>query len=569
MFPVLFTALMAALLAGSSPPASGQTVQGQLIDGETRAPVEGALVVLLATDGSEHDGYLTNAAGRFLLRARSEGTYSVRADRIGLRTVSSVSFPLSEGQIFYLSLETETEAIQLEGITVHGEQQCVVRPGEGLEVSRVWEEARKALTVQTWTEQEDAYRFQIANYSREMDPEARRVQEETREVKTGVSRNPIGSLPAEDLMAGGFIRENADGTLRYLGPDASTLLSDIFLDTHCFGLETNDNRPNLIGLAFKPVKPGDLRDIQGTLWVDRGSSALQFLEYGYTWAQHPSARGLARGRLEFEGLPNGAWIVRKWWIRMPQLAEGRARSNPWERPGVMVAGIRETGGEVLQVSSLDRQTISRAETGYVAGVVWDSTRAAPLEGAQVFLSGTSYGGVTDSEGHFLMDDVSEGVFTAAFTHPRLDSLGTVAGGVEVEVIPGEVSEVHLGVSSMGRIIAHACPGEERGEGSAVVTGSVQDQGTGRPVPNATVIFAWQVVTGQEGRLTGRNRSLVVTTDDEGRFTVCSIPADELLDIQASFGGRRSDPVQLRVEGDSFTVVNLEIPAGAEDSVSQG
>jgi len=558
----LFTALLAVLIWGSGHPLAAQAVQGQLVDRETRAPVEGALVVLLSADGLGQDRYLTNAAGRFLLRARGKGTYTVRADRIGFSTVSSDPFTLSGGQLYRLTMETGYEAIQLDGITVQGEQQCVVRPGEGLETSRVWEEARKALTVQNWTETEGAYRFRVVNYSREMDPEARRVLEETRRVRTGVSRSPIESLPAEDLMAGGFVQENVDGTLQYYGPDASTLLSDIFLDTHCFELAGNEEEPNLLGLAFRPVRHLGFPDIQGTLWLDRGSSALQFLEYGYTWAPHPEAQGFARGRVEFEELPNGSWIVRKWWIRMPQLAEGRAQPIPWERPGVRVVGIRETGGEVLQVSSLDLGTISRAEGGLLTGLVWDSTRSAPLEGAQVFLSGTSYAGTTDAEGRFLLDGVSEGVFTAAFTHPRLDTLGTVAGGVDVEVIPGEVSEVHLGVSSIGSIVAEACIGETRREDSAVVTGLVLDQETGRSIPQATVRFTWQVVSGASGRLRGNDSVLDITTNGEGRFTVCSIPSDELIDIRARIGERESDIVQLRVERDSYTMMVFEVPPGS-------
>lgn len=560
LFP-LFSALLAMLLAGFDPPVAAQAVQGELVDRETRAPVEGALVVLLGTDGSEHDGYLTNAAGRFLLRAPGQGTYTVRADRIGLSTVSSDPFTLSDGQIYYLSLETGQEAIPLEGITVQGEQQCVVRPGEGLEISRVWEEARKALTVQNWTEREGTYRFQVVNYSREMDLDARRVLDETRRVSTRVSRSPIGSLPAEDLMTGGFIREDDDGTLRYFGPDASTLLSDIFLDTHCFKLEANGDEPNLLGLAFEPVRHAGLREIQGTLWLDRESSALQFLEYRYTWSPHPEARGVARGRVEFEALPNGSWIVRKWWIRMPQLGQARVVSGQWERPGIRVVGIRETGGEIAQISSLDQRTVSRAETGLVSGLVWDSTRFAPLAGAQVFLSGTSYAGTTDAEGRFLIDGIPAGVFTAAFTHPRLDTLGTLSGGVDVEVIPGEVSEIHLGVSSFGGIIAEACLGETRTEASSVVTGLVLDQGTGQPIPQATVSFAWQVVSGENRRLVGRDMVLDITTNGEGRFTACSIPAEELLTLQARIGERESDIVQLRVERDSYTVMDIEVPPG--------
>ena len=124
-----FATLLSILVAGFHQPGVAQTVQGRFVDQETQAPVEGALVVLVGTDGWVHDRYLTNA----------------------------------EGQLYRLTLETVQEVIRLEGITVQGEQQCVVRPGEGLELARVWEEARKALTVEDWTQREGMYRFHGPN----------------------------------------------------------------------------------------------------------------------------------------------------------------------------------------------------------------------------------------------------------------------------------------------------------------------------------------------------------------------------------------------------------------------
>ena len=42
-----------------------QIVVGQLYEGGSRTPVDGALVVLVRENGAEEDGYLTNSAGRF------------------------------------------------------------------------------------------------------------------------------------------------------------------------------------------------------------------------------------------------------------------------------------------------------------------------------------------------------------------------------------------------------------------------------------------------------------------------------------------------------------------------
>lgn len=557
--PLLSLAL--GLLGWVTPPCNlaAQTVQGQLLDRDTQAPVEGALVLLLGTQGEEEDGYLTNAAGRFLLRAPRPGTYTVRADRIGYESVTSDPFTLTSSQLFGLRLEMKETAIQLDELRVEGEQQCVVRPEEGMDLARVWEEARKALTAQDWTDREGMYRFQVVMYERDLDPGSYRVKSETRRVTTGVSRSPIRSAPAAELMEKGFMQRASDGGWEYFGPDAAVLLSDEFLDSHCFRLRSGQDNPGSLGLAFEPVRGSDHPDIRGTLWLDRETAALQFLEFGYTWADYAEAQGVARGRVEFQGLPNGAWIVRKWWIRMPELAQDLSVAEAG-RTGVYVAGIREAGAEVAQISTLDRQRIAQMERGFLTGLVWDSTRYGPLAGANVFLSGTSYAAVTDAEGRFLMQGVPEGVFTAAFTHPRLDTLGVLATGVNVEIKPGEASEVLLAVPSSGSILVEACRGEERMWGSGVIGGVVRDGGSGEPIPRATVRLDWQEVShAGQGRVAGQNRWFETSTDAEGRYTVCSVPGDHLIVIRASFMDRKGDTVHVRSPSDSYTVVNLSIP----------
>lgn len=561
----LLLLLSAALFPGAArpDPLPAQTVQGQIQDRETLAPIEGALVLLLGSQGEEHDGYLTNAAGRFILRAPGPGTYTVRAERIGYESVTSDAFTLETSQIFGLRLEMKETAIQLDELRVEGEQQCVVRPEEGMDLARVWEEARKALSVQDWTEREGLYRFQVVNYQRDMDASGRVVEAETRRVTSGVSASPIRSLPAEELMEKGFIQRLDDGGWEYFGPDAAVLLSDEFLDTHCFRLRSARDDPGALGLAFEPVRDTDHPDIRGTLWLDRETAALQFLEFRYTWAEYAEAQGVARGRVEFKGLPNGAWIVRKWWIRMPKLSQDVTMAKAG-RTGVFVSGIREAGAEVAQISTLDRQRIAQMERGFLSGIVWDSTRYAPLAGANVFLSGTSYAAVTDADGRFLMDGIPEGVFTAAFTHPRLDTLGVLAAGVTVEITPGDLTEVQLAVPSTGSILVEACRGEERRWGAGVVLGTVRDRGSGEPIPRAMVRLDWQQVddTGP-GRISAQNRWFEASTDGEGRYSVCSVPGDHLIVIRATFLDRQSDTVHVRVPPDSYAVVDLfvELPPG--------
>ncbi len=341
--------LVLLLLALPAAPAPAQTVQGQLVHRQSAAPVEGALVLLLDEDGATQGGYLTNQAGRFLLRAPVPGRYVLRAERIGYETVTSESFALSPSETLNLRLEAVELPILLEELRVEGQQRCVVRPGEGLELARVWEEVRKALTVQDWTQQQGLHHFQVARWVRELDPRSRLVLSETRGVDRYLARTPIRTHPVEDLLEKGFVQPDGGGGYIYYGPDAAVLLSDTFLDGYCFRLSEDEENPDLVGLAFEPIRGRGPPAIQGTLWLDREKAHLQFLQYDYTWSPWPEVRGMAEGRVYFEEIPGGTWIVRRWWIRMP-LVEERPFLRISGQPDLRVVGIREEGGEVVGIS---------------------------------------------------------------------------------------------------------------------------------------------------------------------------------------------------------------------------
>ena len=531
-----------------------QIVQGQLLEKESGNPVDGALVVLVREGGEEVDGYLTNAAGRFRLRVGTPGRFTVRAERIGYETVISPPFDLTTHQTSLVLLETSLSPIALAELRIEGEQQCVIRPTEGLELARLWQEARKVLRVQEWTARERLYEYLVSTYVRELDKDARVVQSEDRRPNARVAGIPFRSLPAEDLMEHGFMRQLEDGTHQYFAPNASVLLSDLFLDTHCFKLTLRDGLPSSIGLFFEPVRRGEVPDITGTLWLDRASAELQFLEYGYTSLPYPQAEDAAGGRIEFEGLPNGAWIVKRWWIRMPTVSPYNAPGT-WAISEYRVSGVREAGGEVRQTYSLDRPLLAEAPMGLLSGVVWDSIGNQPLEGASVFLSGTSHHSLTDSAGRFLMDDLREGVFKAAFSHPLLDSLGVYPPGVEVEITLDEATDVRLSIPSSETILAASCRVEEENAGTSALVGTVRSSEAEHPVPGATVAVWWTVGEEPDPPVP---ESAQTTTDVEGRYVLCGLPSNRSLDVRASFLEYEGSTIRVQAEADSHRVMDLEL-----------
>lgn len=541
----LATALLLTLLCSAS--AGAQTVRGVLVDDGSERPVVGALVVLLDSAGTQRGGSLTDQAGRFLIQAPVPGRYRLRAERVGYRSALSEPLELAAGAALEHPLRAPVEAVALEGIVARAEQRrCRVRPRDGERTQQVWEEARKALASAAFAESAGRYRLVVRQHERTLDPASLQVREETARERT-VDRSPFVSAPVEQLVREGYVRAAAEGSgaLEYFSPDASVLLSDAFLDTHCFALRAGaGEEEGLLGLAFEPVRRGSIPDVAGVLWLDPATAELRFLEHGYTGLEVTGAR-LARGRVEFDRSPNGGWIVRRWWIRAPLL--GREAGRPL---GTRVLALRERGGEVLEITTAGGAAAIARPPTRLQGTVFDSIAGRPLAGATVFLSGTSYSVTTDSEGAFRMEDVPEGTYAAGVMHPRLDSLRVVLPLREVSLARGQAVVANIAVPSLATVLAKGCPEPPSAPGRGVLVGVVTERESGATVPGARVVLAWDDPSGAA-------RSLSTVADQEGRYRLCDAPAGASLRISAESRLHQGEAQAIRLAAGDATRVDLQ------------
>lgn len=546
--------MLTGLLLSIPLQGTAQVVRGQLLNGETGLPLEGAMMILLNGD-REEAMVLTNAAGRFIIRAPESGSFTVRADRIGHASTLSEPFILSPGDTVDLRMVAEVSAIQLKGLEVSGEARCDIRPEAGATVATVWEEARKALSAAALTEEEGLYRYRTIRFVRDLEKDGRRVLSEQRRASQGYLRVPFESLPAETLISQGFIQPDPEGDL-YFAPDANVLLSDPFLDTHCLGIRAGrDDTAGLLGVSFEPIAGRELPEIRGVVWVDPDTGELSHLDYTYDNLDPALRSEAVGGRVVFQGLPDGTWIVTEWRIRMPT-----ATLSSDFRGGrqMVLAGIREVGGEVDRVQDQAGRTVMEATRATLTGVVLDSTGVSPLPGARVEMAGTQYTAVTDSVGAFRISGISEGVYAVAFTHPEVPALGGLPEPAEVELSTGEVASVRLVSPSVSEILAAACSGVERPEGSAVLTGMVRDGETGASLADATVRILWtdfrfRGTEGGGGRwqtMAGiQEQGLEGQTDETGRFLACAVPSNHPLRLVAETNELMSEVVDLRIPPD--------------------
>lgn len=561
----------ALLLLGHPLGAPAQTVLVQVTELETGHPIPGAFLSLLKEDGSLVRHALTNAEGRFLLMAGEAGPFTIRAEMIGRETREETGLSLAEVENAAVHLRLPVRAIELEGIRVEAEERCRLRPENATITAKVWEEARKALAVQRWAESERVLEFGLVSFSRDLDPQNLRVLSEERRASRAVSRNPIQSLSPEVLARDGFVQPVDGGQYDYFGPDARVLLSDTFLDTHCLRVTRSRDLPGSIGLSFEPVNKGGAPDIEGVLWISTEDWRLQFLEYSYTWSPYAEARGKARGRVEFEALPSGAWVIRRWWIRMPMMARRHSGGQRWGGTRLEVIGYREVGGEITEVSTLNHVSLIEASWGTLTGTVWDSTRAGPLEGAEVFLDGTGYSASTDSIGRFELRGLPEGRFLVRFRHPRLDSLNVVMDGAEVVLRPGIRMDLTMTIPSLATLAASLCEGLEAGPGTGTLVGEVGSSVSGDPLPGVRIQVTWNPSLGARPTVGSSGRSDLLTFGDrvgletasnpKGWYTACGVPAGLELEVLAEIPDQRALALHVLLDPGEIRRLDFRLPSG--------
>ncbi|HSJ16256.1 MAG TPA: carboxypeptidase regulatory-like domain-containing protein [Longimicrobiales bacterium] len=433
--------------------AAGQSVRGTLLDRADEAPLAGALVLLLDVEGTVRAQVLSNAAGRFTIVAPVPGRYSLRVQRIGFRDVDVPDVELAAGATVERVVRMGAEPIAMAGITAQARRRCVVRPEHGLAVAMLWEEARKALSMTALTESQGRYRYTLSRYTRELDASNLRVLRETsRSDREFMEGSPFVSRPVAELLERGFV-ETTEAGPRYYAPDARALLSDEFLDAYCFRpAESDADQPGLVGLSFEPAERRGPAAIRGTLWLDSATYELRYLEYRYTRVEWPEGpvRHLG-GRVDFDALPDGNRIVRRWRIRMPVVEE---RVNEWAPAGsrrrLVIARLTEQGGEVLETTDIAGQVLRSARRAVLSGVVFDSAAAAPLAGAVVRLIGTAHRATADEAGRYRLEELSPGEFLVTFTHPRLERYDLEPVALPVTITEGGADTLDLAIPAGAR-----------------------------------------------------------------------------------------------------------------------
>jgi hypothetical protein len=355
MSRLVFCARLTILLAAPWIPSGAQTVRGIVREQASGTPLVGVLMTLSRDDspGSAAVTSLTNERGTYFLRAPQPGRYRLGAKQIGVRRFESEAIDLVASQDVERDVELEALAYQLPAVTVHSVPLCVRRADQAGRIASLWDEVRTALTATQVSLRDRLVRARVVRYVHELDAQSLRVQAERMRRQTdGVVERPFVSLSGDALSRAGYWRVMSNDSITYYAPDADVLLSAAFARDHCFDVtEGRGPRAGLTGMSFEPSSDREVPEVRGTIWLDARTFELRLAEFRYSRLPVATSNRHIGGEVHFARLLSGAWIVQRWYIRIPRYADRpttRSTGVPGQPPVVTygLTALIEEGGTV-------------------------------------------------------------------------------------------------------------------------------------------------------------------------------------------------------------------------------
>ncbi len=548
MRPIILAAAI-ALIGGR---AAAQEVRIEVVEASDGKPIVGANVSVIDSTGLAIGGGFSDQGGYINLPVPMRGPFRVRSDKVSYDTWISVVLRQAGKPIH---VRIGMAPTRTPSAVVRTEAACQQLSGPGTPAGDLWVELRKALTASAMTEAKGMVPLDVDLYERVLDRNLGVLSERT-EQRSNVSRRPSTGIALDQLDSAR--RGEATGGEIYRPPDAATFLSDAFVRSHCFSPIRGYGQENgLAGLEFKPARVGGLAALTGVIWLDPKANALKYLNFDYVNLPVPLRLARTTGRVEFQQLPGGQWIVPRWYIRMPRTA--RVASTDVGSPTVLrdsLIGYQEVGGTARPAGTAPagspaptqgEAAIPDAPAAVVGqavltGVVFDSTTGKPLRNVDVSTGVGRFKTRTSDGGRYEL--VIDGALSdkVVFDHPRLRLFRIPERVQTVSVAPGSRGQAMVFIPSFGTLRSKLCGQNETGkEPQGMAVGYVKDA-AGNPVRNAHVWATWQILwVEQNGRLVSTNLQRTVETDTgpDGSYIMCGFTRGAEVTAKVSIAGKNT------------------------------
>ena len=525
--------------------SGAQTIRGTVVRPADDLGIPGVVVLLLDASDGVVARTLTNERGEYRLAATTGGAYRLRTLRIGFRPATSGVIELRAGQDLTHRLRVVSVPFALDTVRVVSTNACRVRSDTAAATYAIWEQVRAALTATQISASDRSLAATVVTYDRVLDVDGRRVRAQRAVLNRKFAARPWIARSVEELRRQGYVVDDADGGKTYYAPDLDVLLSDAFLDDHCFRVAWNRD-PARVALEFEPSRERRaLPDIRGTIWLNRRTSELDRLEFRYANVSRVQEDAQAGGIVVFVRMATGAWAISAWNIRMPVLQQrlvggfnGAARSVE-----LRTAEIKISGGELALMTS-GHDTIWAHAPLLLAGTVVDSVTGRAIRGAHVSLSGTPHESIADSNGQFAIPGMLPGEYAIEVRTASLDALGVVHQSI-VTFTDGAVP-ITLRIPAAQQIAAMSC-GPRRTGADGIVVGSVAMRGDTIPPKLVRVLAEWTDVGYDAAPSGGKpNRRVEARTDSLGKYRLCGVPLNTALVVRAVHDGAAGAPLSIRI-----------------------
>jgi hypothetical protein len=514
-----------------------QDVRVEVVEAANGKPIVGANVSVFDSAGVLLGGGFSDQVGHIDLPTPLRNPFRVQADKVSYDTWLSVVLRPSGKPI---RLRVGMTPTRLPGYVARTETACQQLNGPGTPAGALWVDVRKALTASAMTEAKGLVPLDVDLYERALD-RSLGIVAERKDARTNIPRRPATGI-SWDQLDSARRGNSADGEV-YRAPDAAALLSDQFVKSHCFAAIRGYGPENgLTGLEFKPSKVGSQPELTGVIWLDPRANALKYLNFDYVNLPIPLRIARTTGRVDFQQLEGGQWIVQRWYIRMPRTT--RVSSAVFGSPNLVrdsLIGFQEVGGTArpagsapasVAASPAPTPTDANATTATLAsapvqavleGVVYDSTTGRPLKGVIVSTGVGRFKARTSEGGRYEL--VIDGALSdkVIFEHPRLRLLRIPERVQTVSVAPGSRGQAVVIIPSFATLRNRLCGQNETGtDAQGMAVGYVKDA-DGNGVRGAHVWASWQVQwIEQSGRLVATNLQKTVETDTgpDGSYMMC-------------------------------------------------
>jgi protocatechuate 3,4-dioxygenase beta subunit len=532
-------------LVSSAAVASAQTIRGTVVDASDR-PVGGVVVFMLDSTSAVVARALTSETGDFRVATTRAGSYRLRTMRIGYRPTTTEPIVALLGGETTRRVVLSGAAVALDTVRVVDRNSCrVASDSTAAATYAVLEQARTALAAAQLTLGGRTISATTIAYERTLDPDGRRVVRQSSRTSTAYVTQPWRAISPDSAHRAGFVFVARDNSTTYFAPSIDILLSDAFIEDHCFRLTTDRRQRDVVGVAFEPSSDRrKLPEIKGTLWVNRATAALERLEYRYVNISSEQESAGAGGEVSFAPLKNGGWVIARWSIRMP-LLEQVVRTQALGGTQAHVAGIQVSGGEVQLVTRASGAVIDTLWTRPglpLSGTVIDSARGSPIANARVDLVGAALSAVTDARGRFSIANVLPGTYQVETRTPDLEAIG--AANQSTIDFTDSTESYEIRVPNAAQLTAALCPGRHLSSSESAIVGRIYP----KPEAAARVLAEWIVITPRDehGIVFERSgRKLEGKTSTDGAYRLCGVPANTTMTVTAMAANAASEPRTLR------------------------